>query len=102
MENFTINITNHALHDFLRDYWLPRKFGFDREKAHFSSLILTRQMTREEALNRIKTPELDEYFLEREFEYIAYKLDLTVDELKEIFDGENKSSYDYKSKTRFN
>ena len=55
-------------------------------------------MTREEALKRIKTPELDEHFLEREFEYIAYKLDLTVDELKEIFDGENKSSYDYKSK----
>lgn len=83
---------------FFEDYWLPRKFGFDRRKAHFSSLILTGQMTREEALNRIKTPELDKHFLEQEFEYIAYKLDLTVDELKEIFDGENKSSYDYKSK----
>jgi len=83
---------------FFEDYWLPRKFGFDRRKAHFSSLILTGQMTRDEALNRIKTPELDEHFLEREFEYIAHKLDLTVDELQEIFDGENKSSYDYKSK----
>ncbi|VAW80178.1 N-acetyl sugar amidotransferase WbpG, partial [hydrothermal vent metagenome] len=83
---------------FFEDYWLPRKFGFDRRKAHFSSLILTGQMTREEALNRIKQPELDEHFLEREFEYVAHKLDLTVDELTSIFEGENKSSYDYKSK----
>jgi N-acetyl sugar amidotransferase len=83
---------------FFEDYWLPRKFGFDRRKAHFSSLILTGQMTREEALDRIKTPELDEHFLEREFEYIAHKLDLTGDELQEIFEGENKSSHNYKSK----
>ncbi len=83
---------------FFEDYWLPQKFGFDRRKAHFSSLILTGQMTREAALTRIKTPELDEHFLEREFEYVAHKLDLTVDQLKEIFEGENKTSRDYKSK----
>ncbi|MCK9380228.1 MAG: N-acetyl sugar amidotransferase [Sulfuritalea sp.] len=83
---------------FFEDYWLPRKFGFDRRKAHFSSLILTGQMTRQEALARIANPELDEHFLECEFEYVAHKLDLTVAELREIFNGENKSSYDYKSK----
>jgi N-acetyl sugar amidotransferase len=83
---------------FFEDYWLPRKFGFDRRRAHFSSLILTGQMTRQEALNRIATPELDEHFLEREFEYVAHKLDLTVDELRAIFNGKNKLSSDYKSK----
>lgn len=83
---------------FFEDYWLPRKFGFDRRKAHFSSLILTGQMTRQEALDRISKPELDEHFLEREFEYVAHKLDLSVDELRDIFNGKNKSSYDYKNK----
>ncbi|MBC7490251.1 MAG: N-acetyl sugar amidotransferase [Glaciimonas sp.] len=83
---------------FFEDYWLPRKFGFDRRRAHFSSLILTGQMTRQEALDRIATPELDNHFLEREFEYVAHKLDLTVTELRAIFDGKNKSSDDYKSK----
>ena len=77
---------------------MPRKFGFDRRRAHFSSLILTGQMTRKEALDRSATPELDEHFLEREFEFIAHKLDLSVDELRAIFIGKNKSSYDYKSK----
>lgn len=83
---------------FFEDYWLPRKFGFDRRRAHFSSLIMTGQMTRDEALERIKKSELDEHFLEQEFEYVAHKLDLTVDELRDIFNGENRSSYDYKSK----
>ena len=31
---------------FFEDYWLPRKFGFDRRRAHFSSLIMTGQMAR--------------------------------------------------------
>lgn len=83
---------------FLEDYWLPRKFGIDRRRAHFSSLILTKQMTREAALKRLESSELDEYFLEREFEFVARKLELTVEELQTIFNGQNKTSYDYKSK----
>jgi N-acetyl sugar amidotransferase len=83
---------------FLEDYWLPKKFGFDRRRAHFSSLILTGQLSRQEALERITKPELDEHFLEREFEYIAHKLDLDVNQLKIIFHGNNKLSSDYRSK----
>jgi N-acetyl sugar amidotransferase len=85
---------------FFEDYWLPKKFGYDRRKAHFSSLILTNQMTREEALERIKTPELSNEFLFNEFEYIAHKLDLSVEELKDIFNGPNKTSNDYRSKKK--
>jgi len=83
---------------FFEDYWLPKKFGFDRRRAHFSSLILTGQMTRQNAIERIKYPELDDHFLEQEFEYVSSKLDLTVSELKSIFEGSNKSVGDYKSK----
>ena len=45
---------------FFEGYWLPRKFGYDKRRAHFSSLILTRQMTRDEALRRIAQPAYDE------------------------------------------
>jgi N-acetyl sugar amidotransferase len=83
---------------FYEDYWLPRKFGFEKRRAHFSSLILTGQMTREEALKRISQPELDEQTLKNEFEYVAHKLDLTVNELQQIFEGENKTFKDYKNK----
>lgn len=83
---------------FYEDYWLPRKFGFEKRRAHFSSLILTGQMTREEALERISKPELSEEFLQKEFEYVAEKLDLTIHELEEIFKAPNKTFHDYKNK----
>lgn len=83
---------------FYEDFWLPKKFGFEKRRAHFSSLILTGQMTRAEALDRISRPELSEDFLQKEFEYVAEKLDLTTNELQEIFDGPNKTYKDYKNK----
>ena len=48
---------------FYEDYWLPRRFGYEKRRAHFSSLIMTGQMTRDHALNRISRPEMDEHFL---------------------------------------
>ena len=83
---------------FYEDYWMPKKFGFEKRRAHFSSLILTNQMTRDEALERIAKPEMSEQFLRQEFEYVANKLDFSVDELQSIFAGENKTYKDYKNK----
>lgn len=83
---------------FYEDYWMPRKFGYHKRRAHFSSLIMTGQMTRDDALARIARPEMDEHFLNREFEYVANKLDLTVDELRAIFEGPNRTYRDYRNK----
>jgi N-acetyl sugar amidotransferase len=82
---------------FYEGFWLPKKFGYDKRRAHFSSVILTKQMTREEALNRIDQAAYDERTIIQDFEYIAKKLDLNVSELKEIMVGENKTYRDYKS-----
>lgn len=83
---------------FYEDYWLPRRFGYEKRRAHFSSLIMTGQMTRDEALDRISRPEMDEHFLRQEFEYVAHKLDLTVNELQQLFDSPKKTYHDYKNK----
>lgn len=83
---------------FYEDYWLPRRFGFEKRRAHFSSLIMTGQMTRDQALERIAKPEMDEHFLTQEFEYVAHKLGLTVTELEAIFDSPKKTFRDYKNK----
>ncbi len=83
---------------FYEDYWLPRKFGYEKRRAHFSSLIMTGQMTRDEAIERLKTPEMDDKFMKLELEFVANKLGLSVAELQEIFDGKNKSFHDYKNK----
>jgi N-acetyl sugar amidotransferase len=83
---------------FYEDYWLPRRFGYEKRRAHFSSLIMTGQMTRDQALDRISRPEMDEHFLKQEFEYVAHKLGLTVDELQQLFDSPKKTYRDYKNK----
>ena len=85
---------------FLEDFWFPKKFGFDRRRAHFSSLILTEQMTRDEAMKRIEKPEYSEEFLLSEFEFVAQKLDISVEDFKKIFNGKNKTYHNYKNKKR--
>ncbi len=83
---------------FYEDYWLPRRFGYEKRRAHFSSLIMTGQMTRDQALHRISRPEMDEHFLKQEFEYVAHKLGLTVDELQQLFDSPKRTFRDYRNK----
>jgi N-acetyl sugar amidotransferase len=82
---------------FYEGYWLPAKFGYDKRRAHFSSLILTGQLTRDEAIRNIATQAYDSHTIEQDFEYIATKLDLSVDELKAIMAGRNKTFRDYKN-----
>jgi N-acetyl sugar amidotransferase len=83
---------------FYEGYWLPKKFGFDKRRAHFSSLILTGQLSRDEALRKIAQPAYDEEMMAQDFEYIATKLDLTVPELQALLEGPNKSYHDYKNR----
>ncbi|MEZ8698440.1 N-acetyl sugar amidotransferase [Vibrio lentus] len=102
-EKFGWKAFQHKHHEsrftrFYEDYWLPRRFGFEKRRAHFSSLIQTGQMTREAAIQRISKPEMDEHFLEQEFEYVANKLDLSIDELTSIFESPKKTYQDYKNK----
>ena len=82
---------------FYEGYWLPRKFGYDKRRAHFSSLILTGQLSREEALVKLSSPAYDEATVAQDFEYIATKLGISVAELGEIMSGDNKTFRDYKS-----
>ncbi|MDA7855138.1 N-acetyl sugar amidotransferase [Cyclobacteriaceae bacterium] len=83
---------------FYEDYWLPKKFGFEKRRAHFSSLIMTGQMSREEAINRLSKSELSEEFLAKEFQYVADKLDFTVEEFRIIFSAPNKTYRSYRNK----
>lgn len=82
---------------FYESYWLPEKFGYDTRKVQYSSLILTGQMSREEALEKLKTPAYDPETIDQDFEYVATKLGITVDELRGYFNAPNKSFRDYKS-----
>ncbi len=82
---------------FYESFWLPEKFGYDTRKVQFSSLILTGQMTRKEALKQLEKPAYDPDTIKQDFEYIATKLGISVDELQGYMDAPNKTYKDYKS-----
>lgn len=69
---------------YFQGHYLPSKFGFDKRKAHLSSLILAGQMTREEALEELRQPAYDSSLLAQDHEFIAKKLGLTVSEFDQI------------------
>ena len=82
---------------FYEGYWLPERFGFDTRRVQYSSLILTKQMTRDEALEKLKKPAYNPETIDDEFNYIATKLGITTAKLLEYFNMEKKFYTDYKN-----
>jgi len=82
---------------FYESYWLHKKFGYDVRKVQYSSLILTNQMTREEAIEKLNQPSYNELTIHQDFEFIANKLGISVAELRSYFDAPKKTYKDYAS-----
>ena len=85
---------------FYESYWLPKRFGYDTRKVQYSSLILTNQMTRDEALSKLGSLPYDESTIKNDFEYIANKLSISIDELQHYMDMPKKTYRDYKSQDK--
>jgi N-acetyl sugar amidotransferase len=82
---------------FYEGYWLLKKFGFDKRKAHLSSLILTNQIKRDEALKILSNNPINEIDAKNEFNFVCKKLEISENELNNIMESKNKKFSDYKS-----
>lgn len=82
---------------FFQAYILPTKFGFDKRRIHLSSLICAGQMTREEALEKIKEDLYLPLELEEEKRYVIKKLGITEEEFERIMELPPKTFWDYPS-----
>jgi len=82
---------------FYESYWLPTRFGYDVRRVQYSSLILTGQMTREVALEKLKQSSYDEATIAYDLEYVANKLGIPVDELNSYLVLPKRTYRDYKS-----
>lgn len=70
---------------FLEGWWLPTRFGYDIRKAQLSSLVVTGQMSREEALEILKTPPLSEEESKELFSQVSEKLKISEEELMSYY-----------------
>ncbi len=82
---------------FYQGYILPKKFGIDKRKMHFSSLICSGLMTRAEALEELKKPPypLENQLIDRD--YVIKKFGITVDKFDAIIQAPQKTYWDYPS-----
>ena len=71
----------NLLTKYLEGYWLPTRFGYDIRKAQLSSLVITGQMSREEAMDILKNPPLSKKETEELQKEVAKRLSITEDEL---------------------
>lgn len=67
---------------FLEGYWLPKRFGYDVRRHQLSSLIVTGQMIREEALEIVAQPSLTDNEVKELFVQITEKLQISEEELQ--------------------
>lgn len=82
---------------FYEGHWMPTRFGFDTRKPQFSSLIVTGQMTRDEAIAKLSQAAYPIEEVEKDYAFIASKLRISVDELKGYHSMPIKSFKDYKN-----
>jgi N-acetyl sugar amidotransferase len=80
---------------FFEGYWLPTRFGYDVRRVQFSSLILAGQMTRDEAILKLKQSPYDPDMIQQDFAYIATKLCITTDELQSYLNMPQKFYWNY-------
>lgn len=82
---------------FFQSYYLPVKFGIDKRRAHLSSLVISGQITRDEALIQIAEDSYNKEDIENDIEYVAKKLDWSTDEFKTILADKPHSHLEYPS-----
>ena len=71
---------------FVEGYWNPKRYGQDIRMAWNSSLVLTGQMSREDALKEMEQPPLTEEEGQKMFKDIAKKLQISEAELQSYYD----------------
>lgn len=67
-----------------QNYYLPQKFGYDKRKPHLSSLIVSGQMTRDEAMEKLAEPLYEPDELEIDIAYFCKKLRISRIQFDEL------------------
>jgi N-acetyl sugar amidotransferase len=90
---------------FYQGYYLPVKYNIDKRKAHLSNLILSGQLTREEAILELQKPTYPEKEQQQDLDYVTKKLGFSTQEWERImsaapvphqaFDTDKKASHQF-------
>ena len=74
----------NSLTAFIQLRWYPERFKVDKRTWHLSSMILSGQMTREDAMEELKEPLYDKETMDQYEHIIAENLGITHSELEDL------------------
>ena len=80
---------------FYQGYVLVEKFKVDKRKAHFSNLICSGQMTRDEALQELQTSPYSPKQFDEDFIFVLKKFNLSKTDFENFMNLEVKKHTDY-------
>lgn len=82
---------------FYQGFILPQRFGYDKRKAHLSSLIVSGQITRSHAIEELKKdPYPDPSLLTKDLALFKKKLEFSDNDFDNIMKSEKKTMLDYR------
>ncbi|GEM_PF-65229 len=85
---------------FFQAYWLPQRFGYDKRRAHLSSLILSGQISRDAAIAELEKPMYPPDELAEDMEFVRKKLELSETEFTDILNAPTHHHTEYPSYAR--
>lgn len=87
----------NTLTKFIQVWWFYNRYGVDKRRSHLSSMIVSGQMTRDEALKELEKPIYDESEMKKEIQELLTKLGISESEFEEILKQAPKQHSDYKT-----
>lgn len=82
---------------FFQGYYLPQKFGYDKRRAHLSTLICSGQISRQHALGEMGKTHYPEILLRQDIDFVLKKFRLTQREFDKIMTAPMREARDYPS-----
>ena len=82
---------------FVQLYWLPKKFGVDKRPSHLSSMIVSGQMTREQAMKELESPLYEESMMQEYIAFIKKKLQISDTEFDALMAAPAHKHEEYKT-----
>lgn len=82
---------------FIQLYWLPKKFGVDKRTSHLSSMIVSGQMSRDQALRELSEPMYDEELMANYIKFIKEKMNMSDEEFENIMEAPTHLHEEYKT-----
>jgi N-acetyl sugar amidotransferase len=94
-ENYEHKHSESLFTNFFQSIYLYEKYGIDKRRNNYSSLILSGNMSRNEAIEKLSKSPTDKFGRNRLMQSVCSKLNINEEQMDKYLNGEKKDHYSY-------